>query len=69
MLASSLAVGLAAVLIALHSQVESEQKWCSVVGTLDDAYRQQPPQTPVGRRVAADMSALRKSLRCPPSTP
>jgi hypothetical protein len=64
MLASSLAVGVAAVLIGIHGQQESERKWCSIVTTLDSAYRQQPPQTPTGKQVASDMAQLRRSLRC-----
>lgn len=64
MLASSLVFALGAMFISLHAQAESERKWCSVVSTLDEAYRQQPPATPLGQRIAADMAALRKSLRC-----
>lgn len=65
MLASSLAVGVGAVLISAHTQQESERKWCSVISTLDEAYHQQPPTTPLGQRIASDMAALHRSLRCP----
>lgn len=65
MLASSLAVGLLAVVISLHSQAESERKWCSVVGTIDGSYRQSPPTTATGKKLAADMARLRRELHCP----
>jgi hypothetical protein len=35
-----------------------------LVNTLDDTYRQQPPTTPTGRQVAAEIHALRVRLGC-----
>ncbi len=78
MLASSLVVGVVAVVIALHvnaesdrkaelARRESERKWCSIVITLDSAYRQQPPQTPTGQELAESIAGLRSSLHCPPA--
>lgn len=43
---------------------ESEQKWCGVVVTLDDAYSQLPPASPLGQRVADEMKRLRQDFRC-----
>jgi hypothetical protein len=51
--------------VALHTQAESERKWCSVVGTLDDSYRRQPPTTPTGMSVAKSIHDLRRELHCP----
>lgn len=43
---------------------QSEQKWCSIITTLDDSYKTTPPSTPVGRKVAAEMSRLRREFHC-----
>lgn len=43
---------------------KSVQQWCNVVVTLDDAYRQAPPQTPTGKKLAAEMHDLRVKLDC-----
>lgn len=65
MLASSLATGAAALLVAVHVNAESDRKWCSVVGTLDDAWSETPPTTASGRNLAADIAELRRRLNCP----
>ncbi|MEU6387665.1 hypothetical protein ABZ847_29375 [Streptomyces bauhiniae] len=44
---------------------QSVQRWCGVVSTLDDAYRQAPPQTPTGRQIADDIRRLRADFNCP----
>ncbi|MGW5556840.1 hypothetical protein ACWER9_06410 [Micromonospora sp. NPDC003944] len=43
----------------------SEQRWCGIVSTLDDAYRQTPPQTPAGQKIARDIRQLRAQFGCP----
>lgn len=43
---------------------ESNRRWCGVVVTLDDAYRQTPPQTPAGRKIAVDIAELRIEFGC-----
>lgn len=65
MLASSLAVGVGAVLISLHMMAESDRKWCSIVTTMTDSYDSQPPVTPAGKQLAADLRTLRDRLGCP----
>lgn len=45
----------------------SEQRWCGIVATLDDAYRDTPPQTPAGRKIADDIRQLRVAFGCPSS--
>lgn len=44
---------------------ESEQKLCAVVASMDDTYRQRPPTTETGRRIAMQMHRLRQDLGCP----
>ena len=43
---------------------QSQRAWCSLISTLDDTYRQQPPTTPTGLQVAAEVHALRLRLGC-----
>lgn len=43
---------------------ESERQWCGVVTALDDAYRQEPPQTPTGREIADSIAELRREFGC-----
>jgi len=47
----------------------NERKWCKIVSTMDDAYRQPrpsgaPPATPTAKQLAADMHQLRHDLHC-----
>ena len=66
-LVSALSVGMASIFYANHVARESERKWCSVVATIDSSYRATPPTTPTGKKLAADMAALRRELHCPAS--
>ena len=59
-----IAVGINSIWYANHVQRQNNQKWCSLVSTMDDAYRQQPPTSPTGRKIAADMHALRREFGC-----
>ena len=43
---------------------ENQRQWCGVVTTMDDAYRQTPPQTPAGRKIATDIAQLRVEFGC-----
>lgn len=45
---------------------ESDRRWCQLLATLDHAYQGSPPQTELGRRLAADIHALRAELGCAP---
>lgn len=51
--------------LSQHAREESERRWCGVVVALDDAYRQSPPQTPAGQRIADSIAALRTEFGCP----
>ncbi|MGW1059366.1 hypothetical protein [Micromonospora rubida] len=43
----------------------SARQMCGVVVALDDAYREAPPQTPAGQRIADSIAALRTEFGCP----
>lgn len=49
---------------AVNATRESEQKWCAMVVTLDNAYQESPPQNPTGKKVAAEIARLRHDFRC-----
>lgn len=65
LLASSLTTGTAAVAISLHSQAESERKFCEIIVSQDDAWSETTPSTATGRRVADAVAKLRRDLGCP----
>lgn len=43
---------------------ESERKWCEFITVLDDAWSSTPPQSPLGRQVAASLHKLRDDFGC-----
>lgn len=43
---------------------EGQRQWCDIVTTLDNAYHAQPPPTPAGKRLAADIHSLRERFHC-----
>lgn len=54
-----------------HVAAQSEQRnqerareICGLISTFDDAYRQTPPTTELGRHIAAEMHAYRVGLGC-----
>lgn len=49
---------------AAHALSESQQKWCEIVRTLDDAYKTTPPQTPAGKHLAEEFARLRVDFQC-----
>ncbi len=51
--------------ISERSLAESNRKWCSLVITLDDAYKETPPTTAAGKNVAESLHRLRGELGCP----
>lgn len=63
--ATVLAVAALSIWYANHVQRESNRNWCDLVTTLDAAYQANPPQSPIGRQLAADMHNLRVRLGCP----
>lgn len=52
--------------IAYTNYVErqSSRKFCATVVLVNDAYRQQPPTSDLGRQLAKDYEQLRSDLHC-----
>lgn len=61
---SSMLTSLVAVLLAVHAVQLSERKFCTLVTTMDAAYREEPPQTPTGKNLAQAIADLRQELNC-----
>ena len=77
---SSVVSSFLALMVALHLNASSTRrleeerkatdiKWCAIVSTLDDSYRESPPTTATGKNLAVAMAELRKQLLCPPTKP
>lgn len=76
-LLSSLATGTVALILGAKqrqeserrdriAQQESDQRWCALLGDLDDAYQGPPrPTTALGRKVAEEIHRLRVGFGCP----
>lgn len=47
-----------------HGIEQSDRKFCSIIVTFDDAYREVPPPTDTGKRLAAEVRKLRDEI-CP----
>lgn len=47
-----------------HVQKESDQRWCELLVTMDDAYQAGSPTTEIGRKIAALMHKLRVDFGC-----
>lgn len=47
---------------------ESERKWCEFITVLDDAWSSTPPQSALGRSVAASLHRLRADFGCAATT-
>jgi hypothetical protein len=59
-----LAMNVGSLIYANNVARRSAQQWCSVVITIDDSYKDVPPQTPVGKKLAGEMHELRTKLEC-----
>lgn len=44
--------------------IYNSQKLCGVVNLFNEAYKDTPPTTALGREIASEMAKLRKSYRC-----
>jgi hypothetical protein len=62
--ASCMVTGVVAIVVARAGQERSERQLCSLLIAQDDAYRQTPPTTPTGLRVAAAVGQLRRAYGC-----
>lgn len=63
-LASALIVSVSNVIYTGQSAADNNRQWCELLITLDRAYSSTPPQTKLGREVAASISNLRTSFGC-----
>lgn len=61
---SIIGVGFGVILYAKHVDSESNQRWCGVVSTLDDAYSQTKPTTLLGQNLARELRELRTDFGC-----
>lgn len=43
---------------------ESNRRWCTLLVTMDEAYRASPPATPAGKTMAAEVTRLRAEFGC-----
>jgi hypothetical protein len=57
-------VGRDAVKRADENTRQSQQAWCAVIVTVDNAYVANPPTTETGKQIAAGMHSLRRSFGC-----
>lgn len=64
-LLSVLAISLATLAYTAHVRREADRRWCGLIGALDDAYSATPPQSELGRQVAAELARLRQQFDCP----
>jgi len=58
------AVAFISIQYANYAVRTSNQKWCSMITSLDDTYREQPPATNLGRKLARDFNELRREFEC-----
>lgn len=61
---SMAALGVGSVLYSHHVAQESEKKWCSLIGTLNEGYSRGNPTTPIGQKLKSDFAALNRDLGC-----
>jgi hypothetical protein len=61
---SLLALIVVGLVVVAHNDHERSRDICGLIATLDDSYRETPPTTPTGRRVAIELHAYRLRLGC-----
>lgn len=49
---------------AIRESVEGDRKWCTLLSTLDEAYKSTPVTSERGRVVAEEIGKLRTSFGC-----
>lgn len=64
-LLSALGAALISILYTVATARQAERRWCEIVTAQDDVYRETPPQTEAGRRVAGAIAKLRRDFDCP----
>lgn len=61
---SVLGVAVNSVVYANNVSRRSNQQWCAIIVTLDDAYRRTPPTSAAGQDLAREMARLRREFHC-----
>lgn len=61
---TSIIMGGAAIQYSNYAVRKSQQQWCKVVATLNEAYKKTPPQTPAGKQLAEEFSRLATQFKC-----
>jgi hypothetical protein len=64
MLVSMVVLTTAGIVYTNRATRESERKWCEFITVLDDAWSSTPPQSTLGRAVAASLHKLRTDFGC-----
>lgn len=59
-----LGVGAGAIGVERRDSKATQRKFCTVVATMDDSYRETPPATVAGRNLAESIAQLRHDLGC-----
>lgn len=61
---SALVVSVSTVIWVGISNEDNNQQWCELLTTLDIAYSSTPPQSELGKKVAASIDKLSKNFNC-----
>ena len=61
---SALVMTLVAVVYANYVDNRSNQRWCGIVSTMDEVYREEPPTLDTGKRLAEEIKKLKNDFRC-----
>lgn len=56
----------AAIAVSSNNTRQSERKLCTIVVSVDEGYRRNPPTSPPGKQQAENFHKLRRDLGCPP---
>lgn len=59
------ATGIGAAVYSVNTAREGDRKWCSLVSTLDNAYKATPPVTATGKLMAGQIHQLLQDFDCP----
>ncbi len=49
---------------SVETDRESNRRWCTLLVTMDEAYRESPPSTEAGKTMAAEVTRLRAEFGC-----
>jgi hypothetical protein len=64
-LVAALVTGGGSLLYANAAAEQAQHRLCGLIVAQDDVYRETPPTTPTGKRVAVEFAQLRRDFDCP----